>query len=258
MLLLSQSAKRTLERIEKTIEKDIKNGIVYPSTIPVNSISHVGPDTTIRQLQFFKAFKKSLETGANKLMQCEDIAREDAMLDVIDAIWEFYEPFTSDQKLIIENDAVIDEDLIKRLELFSKKNKENRTAKSLNNFLQNPCTSAWGQDDLWCGIREFKLVETLDEYENILHTSGICDITTDKSCDEKTEIRLAFYRISAEEIIKKKGLYRDYIRFVEKYLFSRRIDVTSAIQKYKMWYDIRTIGIYYIYIPDTQTKGTAI
>lgn len=53
MLLLSQSAKRTLERIEKTIEKDIKNGIVYPSTIPVNSISHVGPDTTIRQLQFF-------------------------------------------------------------------------------------------------------------------------------------------------------------------------------------------------------------
>lgn len=252
MIFLSQSIKRTLVRIEQTIEKDIQNGIVYPSTIPVNGIRYVGTNTTIRQLHFFKAFKKSLEEGTNKLMQCDDIDREYAMLDIIDAIWNFYEPFTADQKLIIQNDSIIDDALIKRFKTFIENNREDDITKSLDNFLQNPCTSSWGQDDQWCGVRVFKLVETFNEYKNILNQNGIYDITTNRFCKEKSKIRLAFLRISEDEIIKEKGLYRDYIRFVDKYLFSRSVDITSAIQKYKMWYDIRSTGFYYIYIPDTQ------
>lgn len=250
MIFLSQSIKRTLVRIEQTIEKDILNGIVYPSTIPVNGIRHVGADTTVRQLHFFKAFKKSLEEGTNKLMQCDDIDREYAMLDIIDAIWNFYEPFTVDQKLMIQNDSIIDDALIKRFKIFKKRNKDDEITKSLNNFLQNPCTSSWGQDDQWCGVRVFKLVETFKEYKNILNQNGICDITTDKFCKEKCKIRLAFLRIPEEEIIKEKGLYRDYIRFVDKYSFSRSVDIISVMQKYKLWYDIRSTGFYYIYIPD--------
>lgn len=243
MIFLSQSIKRTLERIEQTIENDIKNGIVYPSTVAINKVVHVGSDTTEMQLRLFKEFRKSLEEGTNKLMQCDDIDREKAMLKIIDAIWCFYEPFTGTQISNIENDAVIGDGLVQKLEKFFQANKTDTEARALKNFFNNPCASSWGQEDSWCGIREFKLVKSKQEYNIIIKNPNITDITTDTQ--RKTRIRLAFYSIAEEKIIKEKGLYRDYIRFMYEYLY-----LDDALEKYKLWYDIRKKGIYYVYIPN--------
>lgn len=244
MIKLSKSVRRTLERVDKTIEKDIENGIIYPSTVAINGIVHVGPDATEVQSKIFKKFRQSLEDGTNILMQYKD--GEKAMLDIIEVIWDFYEPFTKTQILNIENDAYIEADLIRRLEKFQQINKNDKEAKALMNFFNNPCASAWGQEDLWCGVRKFKLVKSLEEYNNILRKKGIQDITTNTNAIEECNIRVAFSYMSEDEAMIQKGFHWDYNkRFKCKYSGEE-----SALRKYKIWNDIRSVGEYYIYIPD--------
>lgn len=242
MLILSEAINRTLERIEKTIMADVEKEIRYPITVAIDKKAHTGPDATSIQLQIFQEFKKSLENGINPVIRCYDAEREEAMLELIDRIWAFYEPFTAQQILNIKNSAIIEDGLKQRLEKFRKKFKEDKVAEALTNFFNDPCASSWDMEDSSCGLRIFKLVPTLEEYKKILERESVKDIAP-KNSKKCLNIRLGFSRIEEEQVIQEKGLVNDYRRFCDKYKSSREA------QKYKLWYDICEKGIYYVYIP---------
>lgn len=247
MLILSKNIKRTLERIEKTIQKDIKEGAEYPASFAVNQIVYTGKEAVERQLTIFQAFKRSLENGTNQVVNCYDDEREESMLDLIGMIWKFYDPFTGSQIANIDNEAVIEKGIRQRLEKFRERFCKDKVAADLEKFLKNPCSSSWGTDDKHCGFRIFKLVLTSEEFKHIVKRKGISEITANQP-KEGCNIHIAFERIEECQVIKKKGLQHDYKRFLYKFANHENLDI--KIEKYKFWYGIKERGIYYVYIPD--------
>lgn len=247
MLVLSQNIKRIVNRIESTIQNDIEKGVQYPASIAVNGIVHTGEKAISRHLEVFQDFKNSLEQGTNTVLQCYDDQKEEAMLELVGRIWDFYEPFTKNQIDNIENEAIIDEGLSQRLKNFRKKFRKDKVAEALTNFFNNPCGSSWGQEDAYCGLRIFKLVSTSEEYEEILKREPVEDITSDKP-EECLNIRVAFSKIDEGQVIEEKGLKYDFRRFMCK--FAGQESLYTKIEKYKIWFGIRRNGIYYIYIPE--------
>lgn len=243
MLKLTPSIKRTLERTERTFESDLEAGITYPITTSVNGIVWTEGETTRVQLENFRKFRKSLEDGTHPLMNCTDREAERNLLKIIYEIARFYEILIPDKIRNIENLDMIDKGLIVRLENFLKVNPENVEANALRNFFNRPRYSSWGMEDAYCEAREFKLVNTLEEFDEILEQQKrVEDISSDSN--PNPAIKIAFYRISAHEMIVKKGLRWDYNRFVCDYYGGY-----EGLDSYKLLHDIKETGIYYVYIP---------
>ena len=64
MIILTESIKRTLERIGQTIENDLNNGIIYPL---YSEKHHELLSSTEEYLVNFRKFKWSLESGKHEL-----------------------------------------------------------------------------------------------------------------------------------------------------------------------------------------------
>ena len=247
MLTLSKNIKRMLVRIEQTIEKDIENGIVYPYTIYPSDVAkskivHVGEDTTRIQKKNFNRFKKSLEDGTNMFMKCDDIDKEKSMIGIVRDINRFLEPFEDEKKSQIENETLISQKLVKRLESFLKEERNSSNeAVALRLFLKNSRSLSWGLIDESCSEKKFLLVDSEKDYKDILKKECVKELT-----DLKSKIHIVFSKIPESEIIQEKGLQWDFKRFARENEYDE--ERTDA---YKKWYGIRTKGIYYVYIPDS-------
>lgn len=230
MIKLSQNIKRILARMEKTMEEDV---------ICCSSSANAGEKKA--KLQDFRKFKESLENQSSPLMQCFDDELKKAMLRITHKIWKYCEEFTGEQLYNVIKYVVMEDGLFEKLERFLQRNPEDPDANALLNFFNNPCASSWEQGDSYCYVREFKYI-TIEDYEALIEKEDIDDFTDDK---EKTQIRMAFRSISEEERIEEKGLYMDYKNFMYEQDFS-----TSALEDYRIWFDVMKKGIYYVYIPD--------
>lgn len=242
MINLSESIKRTLERIGQTIESDAKNGVIYPLYSKKKSEFF---NSTEEYLVAFKKFKWSLESGTNELMHCRAIEGKQNMIKIVDAIWDFYKPFTTTQIANIENDVFFEDDLKARLKRFLQANPTDLDANVLKYFFNYPWDYSWSQVDDCCKVREFKLLKSKQKYNKVLKEEGVQVL--EPRTEGKNKIWIAFLRISEDEILKEKGLQNDYKEFVDKYAYSLN---ELERQSYRLWFDIREKGIYYIYIPD--------
>lgn len=242
MIKLSKSIIRTLERMEQTIEDDVRNGVIYPL---YSEKSHDGYNSTEEYLYRFRNFKWNLISGKHELLHCKDIDKRANMIKIIDAIWEFYRAFESTQIVNIESDAFFEDDLKPRLKRFLQAYPTDLDANTLEYFFRNPCYSSWNQLDEQCKIREFKLVKSKQDYNRILKEQGVQILKP--RLEGVNQIHIAFLKISEDEILKEKGLQHDYRNFANEYAYSWN---EEELRSYKLWFDIREKGIYYIYIPD--------
>lgn len=239
-----------MNRIESTLEKDLKNGVEYPITVTENNKQYTNLEATRICLERFRKLKFQLENGTHPLAQCDARDTEKNLIKIQDLITEYYEIFSATQILNIENLSFIENELIKRLERFLEKNPDIKIAKNLHNFFCNPCSGSWGQEDAYCEARFFKFVDTSEEYLKILEETRAEDITT-YSDSEDSPIRIAFYRVMVSEIIEKRGLKYDWKRFLRQYGGENYYDYYSeTLKKYKDLLDIKETGFYYIYIPE--------
>lgn len=109
----------------------------------------------------------------------------------------------------------------------------------------HPCDSSWEQVDEYCKVREFKLMKSKQEYNRILKEEGVQILNS--KLEGQNQIQIAFLRISKEEVLEEKGLKYDYKDFANEYAYS--LD-GEELKAYRLWFDIREKGIYYIYIPN--------
>ncbi len=242
MIKLTKSIIRTLERIEQTIEDDARNGVIYPL---YSEKRYELYNSTEEYLYKFRRFKWNLISGKNGLLNCKDTKKRANMIKIVDAIWEFYRPFNSTQIANIENDAFFEDDLKPRLIRFLQANPTDKNANCLKYFFMHPCDSSWEQVDEYCKVREFKLMKSKQEYNRILKEEGVQILNS--KLEGQNQIQIAFLRISKEEVLEEKGLKYDYKDFANEYAYS--LD-GEELKAYRLWFDIREKGIYYIYIPN--------
>lgn len=249
MIFLSESIERILERISEAYKRDIKKRTSYYSSISKNGKIYTGTDTVKIQLEYFEEFKSSLENGTNQLLVCKEGKEDEAKIRLMHAIFEWYEPLSMDDISRIENEVYIQRGLRKRIERLSNECKTKKEALNLLEFIDNAYCSSWGQEDANYKIKDFRLVESKEDFEKILKESnGAEELTTSKylAIDFST-IRVALVPIDCITIYKKKGIFEDYKRFCKEHIGVMNFD--NAFKMFNLWHDVRETAIYYIYAP---------
>ena len=109
--------------------------------------------------------------------------------------------------------------------------------------------SSWGQDDAHYKIKDFRLVESEEEFEKILNKFDDAEELTASKWNivDYTTIRVALVPMDRRTILIRKGLFEDYKRFYKEHLSDMNFD--SAFKMFNLWHDVRETAIYYIYAP---------
>ena len=249
MIFLPESIERILERIGKAYKQDLQKGKAYYSSISKNGKVYTGTDTVKIQLEYFEEFKTSLENGSSKLLICEEGKEDAAKILLMHAVWEWYEPLWSDDIYRIENDVYIQSGLRKRLKKLCTEFKTHEEALNLLGFLNKAYKSSWGQGDSHYKIKDFRLVESEQDFEEILNKfKNSEELTADKGLlVNYTTIRVALVPMDFETIYKKKGIFEEYKKFCKEHLGDMNFD--NAFKMFNLWHDVRETAIYYIYAP---------
>ena len=231
MIFLPESIERTLIRIEEAYRK-----------------RHLKIE-----LKYFKEFKASLENGTSELLVCEEGEEDKAKIRLMHAIWEYYEPLWSADIYRIENDVFIQRGLRKRIQSLSTQKQTQKEAKNLLKFLDNAHSSSWGQGDAYYKIRDFRLVKSEEELEEILAKNHAYELTRCQNLlVDYTTIRVAFVTLDWRTIYKKKGIYEDFQRFHKEH--TGDMDFDNAWKMFNIWHDVRETAIYYIYVPEVENQ----
>lgn len=251
MIYLPESIERTLERIEEAYKRDIKKRRSYYSSIIEDGKTYTGTDTVRIMLKEFKKFKASLENGTSELLVCEEGQEEKAKIRLMNAIWEYYEPLWPEDICTIDNDVYIQKGLQRRILSLSTQRKTKEEAENLLGFLDDAHYSSWGQGDAYYKIRDFRLVKSEEEFEEILTKLHARELTRCKNLIvDYTTIRVAFVTVSCETIYKKKGIYEDFQRLLKEHGGDMNFDDVWKI--FNIWHDVRETAIYYIYAPKVE------
>lgn len=238
MIFLPESIERTLERIGDAYKSKIKNGKKDKEN-----------NTVKTQLEYFEKFKASLENGTNQLLICEEGKEDEAKIRLMYAVWEWYKPLCMEDIHRVENDAYIQNGLKERLERLCSDAKLKKEALNLLGFLNNAYSSSWGQGDTHYKIKDFRLVESEEEFEKILNEFYSAEELTASPwlIVEYTTIRVALVPMDWTTIYKKKGIFEDYQRFCHEHIGDMGFD--DALKMFNLWHDVRETAIYYIYAP---------
>lgn len=249
MIFLPESIERILERIGEAYKRDIKKRKSYYSSISKNGKTYTGTDTVKIQLENFEEFKASLKNGTSQLLVCEEGKEDEAKIRLMYAVWEWYEPLWMEDVYRVENDVYIQRGLRKRLERLGTEYETQKEALNLLGFLNNAYGSSWGQGDEHYKIKDFRLVDSEEEFENILNEfNGAEELTNSKwLIVDYTTIRVALVPMDRMSIYKKKGIFEDYQRFCKEHLGDMNFD--NAFKMFNLWHDVRETAIYYIYAP---------
>ena len=149
----------------------------------------------------------------------------------------------------VENDVYIQRGLRKRIERLGNDAKTQKEALNLLGFLNNAYNSSWGPDDEHYKIKDFRLVESEEEFEKILNKFDDAEELTASKWNivDCTTIRVALVPMDRRTILIRKGLFEDYQRFYKEHLGDMNFD--SAFKMFNLWHDVRETAIYYIYAP---------
>lgn len=249
MIFLPESIERILERIGDAYKRDIKKRRSYYSSISKNGKTYTGTDTVRIQLEYFEEFKASLENGTSQLLVCEEGEEDEAKIRLMNALYEWYEPLWTEDFYLIENDVYIQRGLKKRIEKLSNKHETQKEASNLLGFLNNAYDSSWGQEDSHYKIKDFRLVNSEEEFEKILNNfNDAKELTASKNLVvDYTTIRVALVPMDWRTICKKKGIFEDYDRLWNEH--AGKGDFDNAFKMFHLWHDVRETAIYYIYAP---------
>ncbi len=218
MIYLSESIERMLERIEIVCKRDIKKCKAYFSMVTRDGKNYYGSDTVRFWLEDFKAFKAALLDGSSEYLKCEEGFEEEAKISLMQAIYAWMSPFWSDDISWIQNDVYVQRGLKKRIERLADLPETHDEAENLLNFIEKAYCSGWGQMDEYYKIKEFRMLDTEEEFEEILHSSTVAEELTRRKyliVDFKV-IRVAIIPEDWRSIHKKKGIFEDYNRFVSR------------------------------------------
>ena len=248
MIFLPESIKRILKRTEEAYRRDIIRRMAYYSSISINGKTYKGTDTVIFQLECFQNFKASLENGTSPLLTCEEGKEDEAKIRLMYAVYKWFEPLGMEDIYRIKNDVYIQSGLKSRIKKLSKNSKTKEESLCLLGFLNNAYASSWGQEDENYEVRDFRLVESEEEFEKILKEYRDAeDLTASKGIVDFTTIRVALVPVDDISIYKKKEILEEYQRFIRRYLVDRNID--DLLKMFDLWHDVRETAIYYIYAP---------
>lgn len=248
MISVPESIERILGRIEDAYKRDIKKCKSYYSSISKNGKTYTGTDTVKIQLEYFDEFKASLENGTSQLLVCEEGKEDEAKIRLMHAVRKWYEPLLMEDVYRVENDVYIQRGLRERIESLGNECETQKEALNLLGFLDNAYNSSWGQEDAHYKIKDFRLVESEEEFERILKEFNDAEeLTASKGLIvDYTTIRVALVPMDWRTIIKKKGILEDYKRFFEEHLGDMNFD--DAFKMFMLWHDVRETAIYYCYV----------
>jgi len=251
MIYLPESVERTLARVEEVYKRDIKKRRSYYSSIIKDGKTYTGTDTVKIMLEDFKKFKASLENGTSELLVCEEGQEEKAKIRLMNAIWEYYEPLWHEDICIIDNDVYIQKGLQRRILSLSAQRQTKEEAENLLEFLNSAHYSSWGQGDTYYKIRDFRLVKSKEEFEEILTKLHAEELTGCKNLIvDYTTIRVAWIAVDWRTIYKKKGFYEDFQRLRKEH--GGDMDFDDVWKMFNIWHDVRETAIYYIYAPKVE------
>ena len=251
MIYLPESVERTLKRIEEAYNRDIKKGRSYYSYITKDGKTYTGTDTVRIKLESFKEFKASLENGTSELLVCEEGEEEKAKIRLMNAIYRYYEPLWGDEIGIINNDVYIQRGLRKRIQSLTRHSQTKEEAKGLLEFIDRAHYSSWGQGDAYYKIRDFRLVNSEEEFEKILTELHAEELTGQAYLlIDYTTIRVAWVAVDWRTIYKKKGINEDFQRLRKEHIGDMEFD--DIWKNFDIWHDVRETAIYYIYAPKVE------
>lgn len=246
MIVVPESIKRILERTVEVYTRDLENHRSYYDSIKVNGKTYTGSDTTRFRLKRLKDFKLSLENGSNKLLVCEKGKEDAAKIHLMYAIQNYLDPLPASDVAYIMNAVYIQDGLLSRIQKLCDAYKTQKEALPLLDFLNDAYNSSWSQDDEYYQVRDFRLVTSEKDFENILITVEDVEDITDKPFF--TTIRMAITTLDYADIYEKKGIADEYRSFLEAH--QKDEDFEGAIDMFNLWHDVRRTAIYYIYAPE--------
>lgn len=250
-LYLPESIERTLDRIEQTYISDVQKGKSYYSLIKRNGKEYVGTDTVLLHLADFRRFKARLknEDAIDPLLICKKYSENEAKIKLMYEIWTWYDPLWNEDIKKITNDVFVQKELRNNLNTLSRKRGPAKAeSKKIIKFIDTAHYSSWGMDDERYRIRDFRLVRTPDEFEDILKNEKAEEISASSNCIEEFNIiRVALVTLDFETLYKKKGLYEEYIHLRDEYVTSSCFE--NAVKMFNLWHDVRETAIYYVYCP---------
>lgn len=248
MIFIPESIRRILERIENAYQEDLAKGVAYCYAIDKKGQLYKGTDAVRIQLENFKEFKASLENGTSELLTCEQGKEDDAKIRLMYELGKFYEPLSSRHIMRIKRDVDVQRGLKTRIREFRAKTKKYGEASNLLELIRDAHWSSWGQADSEYEVRVFRLVESEAEFEAILSTEGATELTKSKNLlVEFTSIRVALVTLDEMDIYKNKGIFEDYMRFLNEHLKCEDFD--DAMKMFNLWHNVRETAIYYVYVP---------
>ncbi len=257
MIYLPEIFKRTFDRIEEIYRRDIAKGERYCSSITRRGTTYYGTDTVRVYLDMFREFREDLEKGTSPLLQCEDGYEEVAKVKLMHAVWDFYEPLSANDVYWVNNDVYASEELIQRLTDHAERKKTKKEAESILDFIKEGYCSRWGQGDEHYKVRDFRLVTTVADFEEVLKEENAEELTGNSmNLMEFNTIRVALVPIERTTIYKKKGIMEDYIRFTHDLFQNPKNEeaIDDGLKVWDIWHDVRATGIYYVYVPKARGR----
>lgn len=249
MIILPESIKRILKRIEATYEQDIKAQKSYYPTVIKDGITYTGTDTVRILLESFKEFKASLEDGTSKLLRCTTKNELKAKIKLMRAVFEWYEPLSIKDIERIEGDVYLQFCLRTKVKALINRPATQKEAGNLLGFINNAYSSSWGQDDWYYKVKDFRLVNSKEDLQKILaENSEAKDLTaSERNRVVYTTIRVVMVPMDYATIYHQKGLLKEYQDFCKQHISDEKFE--EEVKAFHLWNDVRETAIYYIYIP---------
>lgn len=250
MIFPSENVLRVLSRIDEIMTRDIKNGTHYYSSMTVGKKTYTGTELVKQYRKSFRKFKASVEDGSCKLLQC-DLGKEDyAKVQFLYELWRWCEPLSCEDWNRILGDVFVQRKLRSRLEAHLRGGKITAEAKSLLRFINNAYGSSWGQQDSDYRVRDFRLVETEEEFEELLHSSTVAEELTRSAnlIEPFYYIRVLWIPDDFRTVHKEKGIFEDYNLWASTINWNE-IDFGDAVKAYNLWHGVTNRANYFVYVP---------
>ena len=218
-----------------------------------NGKTYTGTALVKQYRKSFRKFKASLEDGSSKFLKC-DLGKEDhAKVQLLYELWRWGDPFSCEDWNRIFGDVFVQRKLRSRLEEHMRGGKVAVEAKSLLKFINNAYGSSWGQQDSDYRVRDFRLVETEEEFEELLHSSTVAEELTRGPylIESFNYIRVMWIPDDFRTVHKQKGIFEDYNLWAANINWNE-IDFGDAVKAYNMWHGITNRANYFVYIPKVE------
>lgn len=262
MISLSKSVKAWLERIDREMTRDVMAGRAYYSTVKRGKRTYKGKDTTRECRRSFRRLKKGLLDGTSKVLECEPGKEYEAKAMLMNWVYQHYDPFDSKAIARIKGDVIASRKLKNRLGDYLQDAGAHDEAETLLDFINGAINSSWGQDDADYFVKEFRLIESKEEFAKCLQEKDVEDLTTGqtywftpngnrkKSYKKPFEfISVAWKPVSAKTIYKEMGIYEEFETVRDSYVCNRNVDFVRVLEAFDLWHGVRERAIYYIYAP---------